>query len=277
MSEATPGAAPRRRQGPGRVVVVISGKDGAGKSTVAANLASVVGSDLDLATALVDIDLQFGDQGMMFRTGTHPSLDDVITNMDGLSTEFVLECMHHRPGVSILTAPPTPERGELVNVVQFRAILEILQQRFDCIVLDVCSHFTDITLEAVEAADHLVLLTTGRLPSIKDSKALLRVLHDLGISRERVIAVINRVSETKLSAEVIADYISFPISADLPHAAGPLLDALTNSVPLVKHRPKSDFTKGITSLSRILLSSEPALNRPSTSPHPMTAQLGAEP
>src|SRR5579864_1355300 len=106
---------PRQRRGAGAVVAVVSGKPGTGKSMVVANLACAIARDHRMAVAVVDLSLQFGDQALMFDAGSSPSMVDVLANIDALTPDFVLECMHQAHGLRILGAPPSPELADLVE------------------------------------------------------------------------------------------------------------------------------------------------------------------
>ena len=183
----------------GRVIALVSGKDGTGKSTAAANLATTLALDFSHSVALVDLDLQTGDQALMFRLPTYPCIDDLVENFEVLTIDVLRESMHKANGLSILSAPPTPERADIFRPAHVREILQLLASGFDYVVVDVASHLGDITLEAVDCADLLVLLTTARLASMKDTKRLLRVLADLGKDRDRIVAVLNDTSRVRMS------------------------------------------------------------------------------
>jgi pilus assembly protein CpaE len=270
LSHSTPGGLPaatddlaaasdvslpkRRLSGPGRVVTLVSGKDGAGKSTLAANLAVAAAQSLGLATAIVDLDLQFGDQGMMFRLTTYPCLDDVVASSDALTLPFLIECMHQSQGVYVLTGPATPDRGDLLDVRHVTNILALLRGAFDCVILDVASHLGEVTLEAIEQADQLLLVTGPQLGAIKDSKRLLKVLSDLQVPGHRLTVALNRVSPVKMGRELVESNLRFPVSADLPASAERLLDAITDGVPLMASNPKSEYSRAVGELASGLLS-----------------------
>ena len=243
----------RRR---GRVLVMASGKDGTGKSTVAVNLAASLARDFSRSVALVDLDLQTGDVALMFRLPVYPCIDDLLDDFDNLTPPLLLDSMHKVHALSILTAPPTPERADVFRASHVRTIIAMLAATVDYVVVDVSSHLADTTLEAIDMADFLILLTSARLPSIKDTKRLLRVVGDLGKDASRVIAVLNEVSRVKMSREVLERSINFPISVELPSVSEALLDAVIDAVPLVLSAPRSDFARAISELQQLVTASD---------------------
>jgi cellulose biosynthesis protein BcsQ len=199
--------APRQRRGAGVVVAVVSGKPGTGKSTLAANLACAIARDHGMAVAVVDLSLQFSDQALMFDAGSSPSMIDVLANIDSLTPDFMLECMHQAHGLRILGAPPSPELADLVNANHLNQIIDQLKMIFDFVVLDTSSHLSDISLEAIDSADSLVL------PAIK------------------------------MGRDVLEANLKFPIS----HVPGLLVDSVTDGVPLVLSKPTPTGATGLPS------------------------------
>jgi pilus assembly protein CpaE len=256
---------PRKRSGPARVVSVISGKAGAGKSTVASNLASTMARDRGLAVAVLDLDLQFGDQSLMFDAASTPSILDVLVNADSLTGDFVLECMHQGAGVRIMGAPPSPELADLVTTDHIQAVLAHLKEIFDVVVIDTESHLSDATLAAVDSAGTLVVVTTPYLASVKNTKLLLKTLSDLGIPPSRLTTVLNRLEPAlKMPLDVLEANLKFPISIELPHASLALIESVTDGVPLALSKPNSEWGQRMTALSNLILAEDKAEVAPKT-------------
>jgi pilus assembly protein CpaE len=253
---------PRQRRGAGVIAAVVSGKPGTGKSMLAANLACAVARDHRMAVAVVDLSLQFGDQALMFDAGSSPSMIDVLANIDALTPDFVLECMHQAHGLRILGAPPSPELADLVDASHLNLILSQLKMIFDFVVLDTSSHLSDVSLEAIDSADTLVLLTTPYLAAVKDTKLLLKTMSDLGIPASKLNAVLNRVEPAiKMSRDVLEANLKFPISLELPHVPGLLVDSVTDGVPLVLSKPNSDWGNRVAELATLIVDTSTAKAR----------------
>ncbi|HEV3231117.1 MAG TPA: hypothetical protein VG245_02555 [Candidatus Dormibacteraeota bacterium] len=244
---------PRQTKGRGRVIAVIAGKAGTGKSVVAANLAAASARHLGLTTAVLDLALQFGDQALMFDAPASPSMVDVLANVDALTPDFLLECMYPSRGVRVLAAPPSPELADLVQLEHLDEILEQLQGLFDLVVVDTASYLSDVTLEIIERADALLLLVTPYLASVKDAKLLLKTLSDLGVPPRKVTVALNRMEPgIKMSTEVLEANIKFPITFELPHTPLALLDAATDGIPVVVSRPSLEFAQRTVAMAAAL-------------------------
>jgi pilus assembly protein CpaE len=215
-----------------------------------------------MAVAVVDLSLQFGDQALMFDAGSSPSMVDVLANIDALTPDFVLECMHQAHGLRILGAPPSPELADLVEASHLSLIIQQLRMIFDFVILDTSSHLSDISLEAIDSADALVMVTTPYLAAVKDTKLLLKTMSDLGVPAAKLTAVLNRVEPAiKMGRDVLEANLKFPISLELPHVPGLLVDSVTDGVPLVLGKPNSDWGNRIAELSTLVVDTNAAKTR----------------
>jgi pilus assembly protein CpaE len=250
---------PRKRQGLARVITVISGKSGAGKSTVVSNLAAALAREHGLATAVFDLDLQFGDQALMFDAASSPSIVDVLANADSLSPDFVLDCMHQGAGVRIMGAPPSPELADLITTAHIQDVLGHMRLMFDVVLIDTESHLSDVTLEAVDSADAIIVLTTPYLASVKNTKLLLKTMSDLGVPARKLTAILNRMEPgIKMPLDVLEANLKFPISLELPHTPQALIESVTDGVPLVVTKPTSEWGQRVTALANLVLAEETA-------------------
>ncbi len=97
---------------PSRTVVVFSGKGGVGKSVIATNLATLL-AVRRARVALVDLDLQFGDVGLLLHLEAHPVTIDVLARRDPLDAAAVDDALATSAhGVRALLAPTSPESSD---------------------------------------------------------------------------------------------------------------------------------------------------------------------
>jgi pilus assembly protein CpaE len=250
---------PRKRKGPARVITVISGKAGTGKSTLVANLAAALARDHGLASAVFDLDLQFGDQALMFDAASSPSIVDALANADSLTPDFVLDCMHQGAGVRIMGAPPSPELADLITTTHIQDVLAHMRLIFDVVLIDTESHLSDVTLEAVDSADAIIVLTTPYLASVKNTKLLLKTMSDLEVPARKLTVILNRMEPgLKMPLDVLEANLKFPISLELPHTPVALIESVTDGVPLAVTKPSSEWGQRVTALANLVLAEENA-------------------
>ena len=226
------------------LVVVFSGKGGVGKSLIATNLAVALAADGE-RSAIVDLDLQFGDVGVMLHTESHPTAIDALAQQgEQVDAEFIEEVMATGPeGVRALLAPASPEFADLVNTANLRAILRELAKEYDHIVVDTPSHLEERNLEAIEIADQIVVVTSFNLAAIKDTKVTLKLLQSLGVDRDKICVVLNQTrAKVSFQRSEVEESLRFRVLTVLPFEPR-LDDFIDNGQQIVTAEPKAEFSR----------------------------------
>ncbi len=248
-------AAAARSSVPAEVVLVFSGKGGVGKSLIAANLAVAVAEETRSRVALVDLDLQFGDIGVLFNLDHSRSITELVDGSTGIDAESISEVLANGPaGVKVLLAPISPELADLVTAEHVRNIIAELRRSFDYIIVDSSSHLSEFNLEVIEAAQHVLVVTALTIPAIKDAKLTLKVLESLSVDAEKLLLVVNRVDGyADFNQESIEQSLRAPVAVQIPHDPRVIGDAITRGVPFVTAHPDAEITRAIRDLVQRLV------------------------
>jgi pilus assembly protein CpaE len=239
-----PRPARRRTRGHAELAVVFSGKGGVGKSLIATNLAVALAAEGEKA-AIVDLDLQFGDVAVMLHAESHPTgIDALAQQGEQVDPEFIDEVMATGPeGVRALLAPASPEFADLVNTANLRAILRELAKEYDFIVVDASSHLEERTLEAIEMADQIVVVTSFNFAAIKDTKVTLKLLQSLGVDRDKISVVLNQTrAKVSFQRSEVEESLRFRVLTVLPFEPR-LDDFIDEGQQIVTVEPKAEFSK----------------------------------
>lgn len=241
----------KKRSEAAEVVMVFSGKGGVGKSVVASNLAAAIARETGEEVALVDLDLQFGDAAVLLGLEPRRTVSDIVEHYPDVDGPFVtalmLEAGEH---LRVLPAPVSPELADLVTPEHVRAVLDILREAFDHVIVDCSSHLGDITLDALDYADKVVLVSDFGIPAIKETKLALKLFESLGIARERIYLVLNRSeSGLEINAEQIEANLRFPVAVEIPSRDRVVLNSIGRGAPFVTVSPDSDISRRIRELA----------------------------
>jgi pilus assembly protein CpaE len=240
------GAAPRR----GEVFVVFSGKGGVGKSVIASNLAVALGMETGGRVALVDLDLQFGDAGVLLNLDHSRSITDLADSAASDDPEFIEDVLTDGPeGIRVLLAPASPELADLVTTEHLRTVLQELRRTFDFIVVDTASHLGELNIEAIELATRVIVVTMLSIPAIKDTKLTLRVLESLNVEADRILLTLN-CSDARggLSREAVEGNLRFPIALQIPHDPKVVDSSVNRGTPFVAANPETEISRSIREL-----------------------------
>jgi len=242
-------AAPEQRLG--KMITVFSTKGGVGKTVLSINLAVALARETGGKVAIVDLDLEFGDVGIMLGIKPSHTVFDVVQAFDRLDSEMLAGFMEtHSSGVSVLLAPIRPEDAEGISAARISRILEMVRASFDYVVVDTCPAFTEPVLAALDRSDDVYLITMMDVASVKNTRIALQKLRQLGYDNGRIRLVLNRSdSKVLLEARDVEGAIGGKIVAHIP--SDRLVPRCVNKgVPVVIEMPRSDVAKSIVVLAK---------------------------
>jgi pilus assembly protein CpaE len=252
--QATPSLA--RSGGEGRVITCFSPKGGVGKSTLSTALAGVYSHQLKQRTLLIDLDLQFGDIGIMMGIDPTQTIVDLVTTTGELDPDklggYVVK---HESGMDILAAPLRPEDAELVTEDRIGQLIDVAKAAYDIVVLDTPPHFDATTLAALDRSDRLVLITTMDIPTVKNAKLALQTLSLLQYPRERIALIVNRpLARADIRESDISRTLDMAITCTIPGDKD-IGVAVNRGIPVTVASPRSPASKIIRELAELLLPS----------------------
>ncbi len=234
----------------GSVALVISAKGGVGKTVVATNLAVALGS-MGAKTGLVDLSLQFGDVAMHLGLSPKRTLADLASSDAVADEDALAQTFGGAHGVKALLAPMRPEEADLITTGHVRALLGALRSQFLYTILDGPTHISELTLEALDLADMVIVVTDYTITSVKNTKNLLQVFTRLKIPPERLVILANDRDPIKgLTREMIISHLEWPELLSLEHDSQLVNTSIHNAVPFVISAPTSAVSSGIFTVAR---------------------------
>lgn len=237
-----------------QIIGVFSPKGGAGRTTIATNLALALHRETGGRVCLVDANLQFGDVGVLLNLNpkNRSMLDAVETGEpDADITNSVV--IDHSTGIRVLLAPPSPEGADLVTPAYLRKMVDHLSETHDFVVVDLPSALNDHSLAIMDAADQIVVLTALEITTIKNVRLFLEVADQLEYDRSKIRLVVNRSDSAQgiRIADVEAS-IRRSIDGTIVSDGRLAVLAVNRGVPFVVSHPEGALSRDITKLARTL-------------------------
>lgn len=243
----TQAAAPGRN---GQVVVVFAGKGGCGKSMVSTNLAVALAARGE-AVCVLDLDLGFGDVGIMLRAEPQRTIVDAVPmagHMDETGVESML--VRHDSGVGAVLAPVAPGDAEKISAPLVTELLTVLRRMFDVVVVDTPPQFSEQVLAALDAADLHLLVAGPEVTTLKGLRVTVDMLDLLGYPAGGRAVVLNRAdAKAGLTRAHIDRVVGGPIAAHIPNSAD-VPASINRGVPLAAADPRHPVSRAIIDLAR---------------------------
>jgi pilus assembly protein CpaE len=233
-----------------RVVTVFSAKGGCGKSTLATNLAVSLAEGGSRRVCVVDLDLAFGDVGIMLQLAPERGIGDVVNSRDRIDATFVRAMLTpYSPGVEALLAPVGPTEAERIGRDQVAQVLAALRTLVDYIVVDTPAQFTEAVLAALDITDVTVLVATPDIPALKNLRIAMDMLDMLGLRKEDRVVVLNRSdARVGLKGTDVDRVLQTPTSAHLPSSRDVPI-SINRGIPIVLEKPSHPVSKAIRELA----------------------------
>ena len=244
-------AAASREEAPrGRVITIVSPKGGAGKTTVATNLATKLAMLSPGNVAIVDLDLQFGDVASALALGPQATMADAAradVRLDSTALKVFLE--PHPSGLYALLAPHFPAEADEVTPATVGHVIDLLAQQFAYVVVDTSAGIDEHALAAIERSDDLVMVCVTDVPSVRALRKALDVLDLLGMTRARRHLVLNRSDDrVGLSARDVEATLGLTIAASVPTSRSVQI-AVNQGSPVVFSEPRSPAARAFSGLA----------------------------
>lgn len=175
----------------GEVVAMWGAKGGVGTTFLSVNLAGELSPVHRVC--VVDLDFAMGDVGAFLDLPINQSIADVFRNIGRLDERMLSGSVAvHASKIHVLGQPIDLEtreepRGDLVM-----RVLTATARAYQYVLTDCGSSLDEASVTAATVADHIVLITTADIPSVKDTWRRLQFIEKLGLEKDRIRLVVNR-------------------------------------------------------------------------------------
>jgi septum site-determining protein MinD len=172
-----------------KVISIVSGKGGTGKSLFAANMGALLAMG---GSSVVLIDMDMGLRNLDIYLGLENrvvyNVMDVLSGLCRIKQALVKD-KRFKALYLMSAAPPKDERD--ITPLHMKVLCERLKEQFDYLIIDGSAGIGDGLDLAVAPADTVLVITEAEAASIRDADVVDRELTKQGI--ENKFAIINKV------------------------------------------------------------------------------------
>ncbi len=230
-----------------RVIAIISGKGGVGKTTITANLASLLASK---GKDVVAIDANFTTPNLSIHLGmpfVSPTIHDVLKGNARL-----WEALHYHPsGLKVVAGGLANEDNHGLDPRSLSYFVSSMKGSADYIFIDAAAGLGREAMSAIEAADDIIVVVNPELPSVLDALKTIKLARRMG--KHVLGAVVNRRAHEghELSNEDIADFLDVPILEEIPEDSA-VRHAIREKNPVVHHKSHSRASRRLYRLASLI-------------------------
>lgn len=238
-----------------QVIAVAGATGGVGSTCIAVNLGCALARDEKHSVVLVDLDLSLGDADVFLDTIPDYTLVDVAQNVTRLDFSLLKRSLtKHSSGLFLLPRPIQLEDTALVSREDLQRVLGLLKATFTHLVIDLSKSYSPIDQVALEAANHILLVTQLDLPCLRNVVRLMASFSQTKDMAEKVKIMVNRVGldSGHISLKKAKDTIGREIFWQMPNDFRTIIEARNNGIPLIEQAPKASVTQSLLALAEAL-------------------------
>ncbi len=237
-----------------RIIGVMSGKGGVGKTTLVSNL-GVSLSQGGKKVGIIDANLSGANLGLHFGLISYPtSVHDVMRGNTSLT-----DAMYKHPsGIDIVPASLSIEDLDVEPSNIRQQIMESMSDK-DYVLIDCATGLDRETMKAMEMVDDVILVTHPELPTISDALRTKTIAKKY--DKNVLGIVLNRVSKSdELKKENISAFFDLPVIGVIPedHSIRRSIEAKN---PITLEHPKHQISQEIHCVANYIMGKKCAQKR----------------
>lgn len=222
-----------------RIIGVVSGKGGVGKTTLVSNLGASLAKE-GYNVAIIDANLTGANLGLHYGLISYPiSVHDVMKKNASLNDAVY----KHPSGVDIIPASLSFEDILDTPPVNIGDEIRASLADKDYVLIDAATGLDRETLNAIDMCDEFILVTHPELPTISDA---LRTKSIINKYEKKITGIVlNRVTKKdELKKDYIASFFKLPILGVIPEDPS-IRRSIEMKNPIVLHSPNHKISMEI--------------------------------
>ncbi|HLO28672.1 MAG TPA: response regulator [Anaerolineales bacterium] len=247
-----------------RMIAVHSLRGGTGASTLAVNLGVGLVSLWKKPTVLLDLTMTAGQVAMMLNMPLKRTWTDIAHYTDDLELELIMSIVGaHESGLSFIAAPTFPSEAETLRSETLGAALRLMKGQFEYIVADLPHDFSEPAIQALDAADVILMVATPDMSSIRAVVAAMDTYEKLGYKKEKIRLVLSAIfPRSSLSREKIESASGLTAIVTIPYVQDLFVDAINLGQPPIYHKPNESVSAVLEDFALLLSKDDHKKSRP---------------
>ena len=232
-----------------RIIGIISGKGGVGKTTIASNIGAVLAKNHKKNVTLVDCNLTTSHLSLYLGMYYCP----VTLNKVLRGENYIEESVHqHFSGMKIIPASLSLSDLEGIDVTELRDSLKDLFNKNDVIILDGSPGLGREAMATIKASDEVIYVTNPYIPFIMDVIRCQEAAKEVGIKQLGIVLNMVHKKNHEMTKQEIEELTKLPVISTIPFDKN-VYKSLALKMPITFYKPNTPASKELFKLASFLI------------------------
>ena len=228
-----------------RIIGIVSGKGGVGKTTVGLNLGAALSQHFKKNVTIIDCNVTTSHLGLYLGMYYCP-----ITLNKVLRGEYTAEeaLQTHHSGLKVIPASLSLSDLEGIDMTEIRNSIKSLFDKNDIILLDGGPGLGREAVATLKASDEIMYVTNPYIPFAMDIVRNQEVVNDLGVKPLGIVLNMVHGKKYEMNSKEIEELTRLPIIAKIPFDKN-VHQSLALKTPVVTYKPYTAASKELVKLA----------------------------
>jgi len=228
-----------------RVIGIVSGKGGVGKTTIGLNLGAALAHHFKKNVTIVDCNVTTSHLGLYLGMYYCP-----ITLNKVLRGEYTAEeaVQHHHTGLKIIPASLSLSDLEGIDITEIRNSIKSIFDKNDIILLDGSPGLGREAIATLKASDEILYVTSPFIPFAMDIVRNQEIVNEIGVKPIGIVLNMVHNKKHEMNTKEIEELTRLPVIAKIPFDMN-VHKSLALKTPVVTFKPNTIASKEIIRLA----------------------------
>ena len=237
-------------------ICVFSNKGGAGKTSIAVNVAYEIAQKTGEKVCLLDLSFNSEDIATFLNIEPKFSIDFILNNIETSDEKLLLSLMNKYEDTSLYVFSPQNDINLNLKYTPHSTnkIINSLKHIFSYIVIDTASVIDETSVSIINNSDLILLIGMLNLASIRNMQKCRELFDNMGYKNDKIKLIINRyIENSEISTKDIEKTVGKEIFQKIPNNYLTLIDAINIGKTVKEINPQSNIAKAYDNLAKEII------------------------
>jgi cell division ATPase MinD len=232
-----------------RVIGIVSGKGGVGKTTITANLGAVLAQVFSKRVTVVDCNITASHLGLYLGMYYSPATLNKVLRGEVSIEEAIYQ---HFSGMKVIPASLSLNEVEGIDIMQLKETIAPIFDKNDVVILDTSPALGRESIAALKASEEVIYVTTPFLPSVLDIVRAHEVVKEFGAKPLGIVLNMVGRGRHEMTKAEIEQLTGMSVMASIPYDKN-VDKSVANKMPVVNLNPYTAASKAFFKLGATVL------------------------